>query len=37
MAAMADVAAAPPAESTYAAGEMKFAATVSAEYDLVIQ
>ena len=37
MAAMADAAAAPPAESTYAAGEMKFAATVSAEYDLVIQ
>ena len=37
MAAMAEAAAAPPAESTYAAGEMKFAATVSAEYDLVIQ
>ena len=37
MAAMADAAAAPPAESTYAAGEMKFAATVAAEYDLVIQ
>ena len=37
MAAMAEAAAAPPAESTYAAGEMKFAATVAAEYDLVIQ
>ena len=37
MVAMADAAAAPPAESTYAAGEMRFAATVSAEYDLVVQ
>ena len=37
MVAMADAAAAPPAESTYVAGEMRFAATVSAEYDLVVQ
>jgi uncharacterized protein YggE len=37
MAAMADAAAAPPAESTYATGEMKFSATVSAEYDLIVQ
>jgi hypothetical protein len=37
MAAMADAAAAPPAESTYTAGEMTFSATVSAEYDLTVQ
>ena len=37
MVAMADAAPAPPAESTYVAGEMRFAATVSAEYDLVVQ
>ena len=37
MTALAEAAAAPPAESTYAAGEMRFAATVSAEYDLVVQ
>jgi uncharacterized protein YggE len=34
---MADVAAAPPApEGSYEAGEMKFSASVSAEYDLVV-
>jgi uncharacterized protein len=35
-AAMAD-AAAPPPEATYQASDMKFAASVSAEYDLVVQ
>jgi hypothetical protein len=35
--AMADMAAAPPApEATYQAGEMKFSASVSAEYDLLV-
>jgi uncharacterized protein YggE len=34
---MADVAAAPPApEGSYEPGEMKFNASVSAEYDLVV-
>ena len=34
---MADMAAAPPApEATYQAGDMKFSASVSAEYDLVV-
>ena len=36
--AMADMAAAPPApEATYQAGEMKFSANVSAEYDLLVE
>lgn len=36
--AMADMAAAPPApEATYQPGEMKFSASVSAEYDLVVR
>jgi len=34
-AAMADAAA--PPEATYQAGDMKFTANVSAEYDLVVQ
>jgi uncharacterized protein YggE len=33
---MADAAAAPPPEQTYEPGEMKFPATVSAEYDLLV-
>lgn len=33
---MADAAAAPPPEATYQAGEMKFSANVSAEYDLLV-
>ncbi len=34
--AMADVAAAAPPEATYEPGDMKFSASVSAEYDLVV-
>ncbi|HQR25082.1 MAG TPA: SIMPL domain-containing protein [Steroidobacteraceae bacterium] len=37
MAAVAADAAAPPPEATYQASEMKFAASVSAEYDLMVQ
>jgi hypothetical protein len=33
---MADAAAAPPPEASYKPGDMKFTATVSAEYDLVV-